>query len=507
MNTANSVAKTNFVVLLINWALDIFLILGYFVEYKKGGRSLDFVIIFTLIILVPIITATYIYRKNRSNKRIKKLTITGFIIMYIFVMVTSTRTLVFVYLFCVLAIYLLYFDLKFIISTCSIILIINILRILYLVFSYGITSSDLTTDYTIQFCSVFLYCFSLIIATNLSNKFSKEKIDELNEDAKKLEILKDEADFKSEKLDLILSEVKEAIQKLLVVSKNMNESIDVASSSSYQISAAVTEVSKGMDSQSMSISQASDNLASINESIKEIEDFSVQINIFSNEASKYSLNGIDTLSNLTNQIYTINETIDNTFMTVNDLKQKAIQVNEILEIIQNISEKTNLLSFNAAIEAARAGENGKGFAVVSDEIRRLAEESENQTKRIDEILKLIDFAVDETFKKIKVGTQATKKGVIIIDETNVSFDNIKNEVVKVTQSTEKLNNLCREASNNSGKIQTEMENIVSVVEEATATSITVAESVEKQDGRLLELKSISADLVDISNKLNQITML
>ncbi|MGE5473844.1 MAG: methyl-accepting chemotaxis protein [Ignavibacteriales bacterium] len=505
MKKKTNMQRANYVVLLINWAVNIFLILGYLVEYKKGGKTLEFVIVFILINLIPILTSTYLYLKNRDYKYIKLITIVGFFIVYTIAMFASTRTLIYTYAFAILTMYLLYFDLKFIYKACAALILVNFARILYLIFGLGLSGDVITTDYTIQFCSILLYCLNLIIATTLSNRFNKEKIDSLNENTKSLEALSNETDYKSQKLDVILTEVKEAIQKLLAITKDMDESIELTSASSYQISASVSEVSKGMDSQSVSIAEASNNLSSINNSIKEVEEFSEQIRNYSDETEKHSINGISTLSNLTKQIYTIDDTITNTSMTVSDLKEKAAQVNEIIAMIQNISEKTNLLSLNAAIEAARAGQHGTGFAVVADEIRKLAEESDNETKRIEEILNLIDFAVTETFKKIQAGTLATKKGVSIIDETNVSFENIKNQIGKISQSTGNLSNLCKEVYSNSNKIQLGMGNIVSVAEESTAAAGAVADSVDEQTKKLLKLKSISDDLTSISNQLNIIT--
>ncbi len=352
-------------------------------------------------------------------------------------------------------------------------------------------------------CSVLLYFVSVIGKKTINSAITKRE--ESEEKSRNLDILRNEAESKSEKLNLVMEEVKRTVAKLVDISNKVNDSIMVTERASVQIANAVAEVSKGMDSQAASTSSATNSLYSINTGIKNIQSLSGEINTHSQETSSHSITGINTLKALTQQIHTIDDSINSTSATVGDLKEKSSQINDIILMIKNISERTNLLALNASIEAARAGEHGKGFAVVAQEIGKLAEESENGTKQVEQILQQIDSAIAETAQKIRLGTKATDKGVEMIKDVDSVFDEIGNEIKQITERSNHLYNICKEVYSDSSTIQVQMENIVSIVEEATATSVEVADNVSEQTSRLSKIKDVTQDLVAISQELDRIT--
>ena len=104
-----SISRINRYVLIINWILDSFLLLGYISEYFKGGRSLEFVLTFFTIMIVPMALATFIFSRDKENEKIKIITLSGYFVLYSFAVFSTTRTMVFVYILPMLSIYLLYF--------------------------------------------------------------------------------------------------------------------------------------------------------------------------------------------------------------------------------------------------------------------------------------------------------------------------------------------------------------------------------------------------------------
>ncbi len=499
----NHIRQSNRIVISVLWMCNIMATLKLIIN---EGLSSNVFYSFTILGIVALIPTILILKDKHHN--INKYLITTstvlstWIAVYVFQGSSDSHNV----LFLALVMNAFYFE-KFLVIFTYILESSSVL-ILYFMFPYqffqGCDFKSIISKLMLIFlCSVLLYFVSVIGRNTINSAVSKRE--ESEEKSKNLDILKNEAEGKSEKLNLVLEEVKRTVAKLVEISNQVNDSIMSTERASIQIATAVDEVSKGMDSQAASTSSATNSLYSINSRIKDIQNLSNEINTHSQETNSHSINGINTLKALTQQIYTIDDSINSTSATVGDLKEKSNQINDIIMMIENISERTNLLALNASIEAARAGEHGKGFAVVAQEIGKLAEESENGTKQVEQILQQIDNAIVETAQKIRLGTKATEKGVEMIKDVDAVFDEIGNEINQITERSNHLYNICKEVYNDSSTIQVQMENIVSIVEEATATSVEVANNVCEQTTRLSKIKDVTQDLVAISQELDRIT--
>src|SRR5690606_9959702 len=122
-----------------------------------------------------------------------------------------------------------------------------------------------------------------------------------------------------------------------------------------------------------------------------------------------------------------------TASSMEELGQHSARIGEIVQVIAEIADQTNLLALNAAIEAARAGEHGKGFAVVADEVRKLAERSGAATKDISELIDAIRQGIDVSLEAMQAGTREVQKGTELAAEAGSSLTRILDGIRTVNQ--------------------------------------------------------------------------
>jgi len=140
---------------------------------------------------------------------------------------------------------------------------------------------------------------------------------------------------------------------------------------------------------------------------------------------------------------------------VSNLDSRTDAVGDIITLIDDIADQTNMLALNAAIEAARAGDAGKGFAVVADEVRKLAEKTMSATKEIDSNISIIQEDVKKTARSMQKASEEITEGHKLMDETEKLFNEIVNsvytssdEIVRIAQAVEKQSTATTEVSNN-----------------------------------------------------------
>lgn len=410
MFKVSSLSSTNKAVLIINWILDMCVILGYIAEFLKGSKSMAYVLCVIAIIVIPVLTATFVYRKNPDSKKMKFITLTGYFVIYAFVMFTTERLLVYTYIFPILSMYILYFDLRLVVSSCITVIAINTARIVYGITVLQSAAADSITDYEIQFLTVLLYCIALIIATRLSNRFNAENLRSIEEEKHKQESILADVLKTASVLDRNSTEVHKIVTDLAL--------------STETITRAIAEIAAGSANTAESIQGQSQKTHSIQNYIAEASLASEHTGQVSSDAFKASVEGLSIVNKLTDEAAIVKAQSDSAHKSMLELKQKSNEIQNITSIITGISDQTNLLALNAAIEAARAGESGRGFAVVADEIRILANQSKESASGIERIIVELKEKADRSLEAVEKLREINNNQNIMIRDTKGIFDSI-----------------------------------------------------------------------------------
>lgn len=374
--------------------------------------------------------------------------------------------------------------------------------------------------FMVLFFVVVITIASIVVSFLFSNKIGTT-ISIIAKSARKIS----EGDLRIEKLAVnSKDEVAELAQYFNVMVDNLHNlisniykvSTDVANSSEAlslgavqntqvieQIASAIQHVARGANEQSELSNdtlQTMDALLNINEAMM---DNLIGVQSSSEEANKNAHEGNNDMSLLVSQIGIIEDKIVSTKSITDTLKERSDMIKNILGTISSIASQTNLLALNAAIEAARAGEHGKGFAVVADEVRKLAEGSDKATKEIAAILTEILDYTDHVSQSMVLGVQEAKEGTNMAHRVCESFNGIVKSNESVDFQIKNISMKIKQMIDEFTKVQGMSITISGEAKQTMSESHEVAAAIEEQTASQ-EVVSSSANLLfDMAEELNK----
>jgi len=217
------------------------------------------------------------------------------------------------------------------------------------------------------------------------------------------------------------------------------------------------------------------------------------------EASKQAQTSFQSISS---QMQDIHKSVENSVQIVNRLGLRSQEIHQITEMITTVAEQTNLLALNAAIEAARVGEQGKGFAIVANEIRMLAERS---AASANEITNVIDEILNDTMQAVSsmsTGEKVVEKGLSIVQETKQIFEDIGDKSEQSGLLTNDMNVEITNVLKESQLARKAIENIVQLSKETTSMIKTMSDSSQETIASTEEIAALSEMLTNLTIELN-----
>lgn len=274
-----------------------------------------------------------------------------------------------------------------------------------------------------------------------------------------------------------------------LISQVRQSADQVATAAAIQTGAA-DKVSAISENQTQQAAIAASSIENLNLAVRQIAQKTVDVLTSASDASAMADEGQLVVNKAVVGIQQVAVTVRESAVLMASLGQRSDQIGQIINVIKDIAEQTNLLALNAAIEAARAGEQGRGFAVVADEVRKLAERTAMATSEISKMISAIQSETGNAVATMEKGSSEVNEGVALANQAGKSLQNINSSVKRVVDMIEQISESTRSQSETTNEITQRVEHIAEMAQENTV-------SVD-------ETTHASHDLQELSSHLQQV---
>ena len=309
-----------------------------------------------------------------------------------------------------------------------------------------------------------------------------------------------------------VNEMKEKLRKLL---KNVLKSSENVAASSQELTASAEQTSESINHvadntvamaeyashQSDTVEELQGIVDEMSAKMTELHDSAQKMDEVAKTSQQKAVDGKEKVNFAIKQIHTIETQVNKSAEVVEELGKRSKEIGSIVETISAIADQTNLLALNAAIEAARAGEHGKGFAVVADEVRKLAEQSAIAAKNISELIGKIQNDTESAVAEIKLGNASVKEGAASVLETGEAFKIIEEQVYTLNENVQKSIEHIDAVNSTSHAILNAIESVQQNSQKSAEDAQNISAATEEQAATMHEMSNSSHQLAILAQEL------
>ena len=308
-----------------------------------------------------------------------------------------------------------------------------------------------------------------------------------------------------EKIRLLTEKIQQDARNTETFSAHLNDNANKSSLATKKVTTSLSNVAENANRQEVAIASSSKDIHAFAQLLQEFE---VKADASVNSAKnveEIAKSGQAAVNSAVNQISSVAESVEKSAQVIKHLAERSTQIGNISSTISDIAGKTNLLALNAAIEAARAGEHRKGFAVVSDEVRKLAESTNLAASQIGELITAIQNEMATALQQMEQGNSEVESGKNVVAAAGNSFQNITDAVAQLTSHAEEILHNAETSSATVDKLAQAMNELDKLSKDFNAEIEVLTLATEEQSASIDEVQNVSKKLSEIAAELSELT--
>nr|WP_237562832.1 methyl-accepting chemotaxis protein [Bacillus dakarensis] len=303
-------------------------------------------------------------------------------------------------------------------------------------------------------------------------------------------------------LRTIIGQVSEVSETVTSQSEELTQSANEVKAGTDQVAITMQELASGSESQANHTSDLSVKMEEFLSVMEEANQNGNQVFESSSKVFALTSDGTHLMEDSVTQMSMIDQIVQESVQKVKGLDSQSQEISKLVSVIKKIADQTNLLALNAAIEAARAGEHGRGFAVVADEVRKLAEQVGESVSDITTIVSSIQKEATVVAESLEGGYQEVEKGTQQIKTTGETFTSISNAINEMASNIQNITNHLTSMSSNSQEMGAAIQEIAFISEESAAGIEQTSASTQQTSSAMEEVARSSEDLSKLAENLN-----
>lgn len=306
-----------------------------------------------------------------------------------------------------------------------------------------------------------------------------------------------------DKIKQLINQTQGVITETLTSSEILTTSTTQSVSTIQELAVAVSEIAQGTTTQALDAQKSTQDMATLAHSMENVNEKTTHLLANTDGAKTLIETATSTMNSLTATMNSSLEMSNHICTSIVELNTLNQNIEDVMKLVDSISEETNLLALNASIEAARVGEAGKGFAVVANEVRRLADESKSSTVNVRATLSTINQKMNETVSLAEKSQQIIQNQETVVDETHKVFFNIVEILTIMTTELQDVNDSIHTMQNLKNVMVDQIDSIASVTEESAASTEEVSSLATEQHNVISKLSTLSEELTHNMDALNK----